>query len=99
MREIKVAPSILSADFSKLGEEIVKIDKAGADYVHIEADYGFLWFGYGWDEPGQWPPGSYKYRVSLGKSEFFTGEFYVRESASDSAPVKDGPARFTRRLK
>jgi len=36
MREIKVAPSILSADFSKLGEEIVKIDKAGADYVHID---------------------------------------------------------------
>lgn len=36
MRDIKVAPSILSADFSKLGEEIVKIDKAGADYVHID---------------------------------------------------------------
>ena len=36
MRDIKVAPSILSADFSRLGEEIVKIDKAGADYVHID---------------------------------------------------------------
>jgi len=33
---IKIAPSILSADFSKLGEEIVKIDKAGADLVHID---------------------------------------------------------------
>ncbi|MEF3254718.1 MAG: ribulose-phosphate 3-epimerase [Deferribacterales bacterium] len=31
-----VAPSILSADFSKLGEEIVAIDKAGADWVHID---------------------------------------------------------------
>lgn len=33
---IKIAPSILSCDFSKLGEEIVAIDKAGADYVHID---------------------------------------------------------------
>ncbi len=31
-----LAPSILSADFSKLGEEIVTIDKAGADYIHID---------------------------------------------------------------
>ena len=33
---IKVAPSILSADFSCLGEEIRKIEKAGADWVHID---------------------------------------------------------------
>lgn len=33
---IKIAPSILSADFSKLGEEIVKITDAGADMVHID---------------------------------------------------------------
>lgn len=33
---IKIAPSILASDFSKLGEEIVKIDKAGADYIHID---------------------------------------------------------------
>lgn len=33
---IKISPSILSADFSKLGEEIQKIDKAGADYIHID---------------------------------------------------------------
>jgi ribulose-phosphate 3-epimerase len=33
---IKIAPSILSADFSRLGEEIVAIDTAGADYVHID---------------------------------------------------------------
>jgi len=31
-----VAPSILSADFSCLGEEIKKIEKAGADWVHID---------------------------------------------------------------
>lgn len=34
--DIKIAPSILSSDFSKLGEEIIAIDKAGADYVHID---------------------------------------------------------------
>ncbi len=33
---IKIAPSILSADFSKLGEEIHNIEKAGADYIHID---------------------------------------------------------------
>lgn len=33
---ILIAPSILSADFSKLGEEIKKIEKAGADWVHVD---------------------------------------------------------------
>ena len=31
-----IAPSILAADFSKLGEEIRAIDKAGADWIHID---------------------------------------------------------------
>lgn len=34
--DFKIAPSILSADFSKLGEEIKLIEKAGADWVHID---------------------------------------------------------------
>lgn len=33
---IKIAPSILAADFSKLGEEITKVEKAGADLIHID---------------------------------------------------------------
>ena len=33
---IKISPSILSADFSKLGEEIIALEKAGADYIHID---------------------------------------------------------------
>lgn len=33
---IKVAPSILSADFAKLGEEVISITKAGADMIHID---------------------------------------------------------------
>ena len=36
MKKILIAPSILSSDFSKLGEEISSIDKAGADYIHID---------------------------------------------------------------
>lgn len=32
----RIAPSILSADFSILGEEVRKIDAAGADYIHID---------------------------------------------------------------
>ena len=35
-REIKIAPSILSADFAKLGAEVEAIDVAGCDYVHID---------------------------------------------------------------
>lgn len=42
MSNIKIAPSILSADFSKLGEEIVAIDKAGANYVHIDVMDGIF---------------------------------------------------------
>ena len=33
---IKISPSILSADFSKLGEEVRALEKAGADYIHID---------------------------------------------------------------
>ncbi|WP_042456268.1 ribulose-phosphate 3-epimerase [Neobacillus dielmonensis] len=33
---VKIAPSILSADFSKLGMEITAVEKAGADYIHID---------------------------------------------------------------
>jgi len=32
----KIAPSILSADFSRLGEEVKAVEKAGADYIHID---------------------------------------------------------------
>jgi len=33
---VKISPSILSADFSRLGAEIVSLDKAGADYIHVD---------------------------------------------------------------
>jgi ribulose-phosphate 3-epimerase len=35
-RKIRVAPSILSADFSRLGEEIRAVEAAGADIVHVD---------------------------------------------------------------
>ena len=33
---IKISPSILSADFSKLGSEVISLERAGADYIHID---------------------------------------------------------------
>ncbi len=33
---IKISPSILSSDFSKLGEEVKALEKAGADYIHVD---------------------------------------------------------------
>ena len=36
MRSIKISPSILSADFSILGDEIKNLEKAGADLIHID---------------------------------------------------------------
>jgi len=36
MSNIRISPSILSADFSRLGEEIRALDKAGADLIHID---------------------------------------------------------------
>ena len=39
---IKIAPSILSADFSKLGEQILKTKEAGAEYLHIDVMDGIF---------------------------------------------------------
>ena len=36
MKKIKISPSILSADFSQLGNEIRKLEEAGADMIHID---------------------------------------------------------------
>ncbi|MBD7936767.1 MULTISPECIES: ribulose-phosphate 3-epimerase [Cytobacillus] len=33
---VKIAPSILSADFSRLGEEILDVERGGADYIHVD---------------------------------------------------------------
>ena len=35
-RRLIVAPSILAADFSRLGEEVRAVDKAGADWIHVD---------------------------------------------------------------
>lgn len=35
-RSVRIAPSILSADFARLGEEVRAVDEAGADYIHVD---------------------------------------------------------------
>jgi ribulose-phosphate 3-epimerase len=35
-RRLKIAPSLLSADFSRIGEEVAMLDRAGVDYLHID---------------------------------------------------------------
>ncbi|WP_375597072.1 ribulose-phosphate 3-epimerase [Devosia sp. Naph2] len=35
-RPLRIAPSILSADFARLGAEVKAIDEAGADYIHVD---------------------------------------------------------------
>ena len=36
MSQVRIAPSILSADFARLGEEVRAIDEAGADFIHVD---------------------------------------------------------------
>ena len=36
MQPVRIAPSILSADFAHLGDEVAAIDRAGADWIHID---------------------------------------------------------------
>ena len=36
MAAVKIAPSILAADFARLGEEVERIDRGGCDYVHVD---------------------------------------------------------------
>lgn len=36
MRRVLIAPSILSADFARLGEEVAAVAKAGADFIHVD---------------------------------------------------------------
>jgi len=36
MNDIYIAPSILSADFAKLGQEVVEVERSGADWLHVD---------------------------------------------------------------
>lgn len=36
IKKVKIAPSVLSADFSKMGEEIKRVEEAGADVIHLD---------------------------------------------------------------
>ncbi|HIO05662.1 TPA: ribulose-phosphate 3-epimerase, partial [Candidatus Poribacteria bacterium] len=36
MKKVKIAPSILAADFSQLGEDVQKVEESGADLIHFD---------------------------------------------------------------
>ena len=36
MKKVKIAPSILAADFSQLGEDVQKVEELGADLIHFD---------------------------------------------------------------
>lgn len=42
MNKIKISPSILSADFTRLGEEVRALEEGGADYIHIDVMDGLF---------------------------------------------------------
>ena len=39
---IILSPSILGADFTKLGEQVAEVDKAGAQYIHLDVMDGIF---------------------------------------------------------
>ena len=41
-KPVRIAPSILSADFARLGEEVRAIEAAGADWVHVDVSNASL---------------------------------------------------------
>ena len=43
---MKIAPSMLSCDFAKMGDELIRIDKGGADWIHLDVNSdtnNFVW--------------------------------------------------------
>ena len=42
MKKIQISPSILSADFSQLGNEIKRLEEGGADMIHVAVSYTHL---------------------------------------------------------
>ena len=42
MKQIKISPSILSADFARLGEQVREAEAAGVEYIHVDVMDGIF---------------------------------------------------------
>jgi ribulose-phosphate 3-epimerase len=56
---VKIAPSILAADFARLGEQVAEAERAGADRIHDRPGLGYYVPGSGF-QPGGTPPAPFK---------------------------------------
>lgn len=81
----KLAPSILSADFSRLGEQVELISKAGADYVHVDVMDGHFVPNISFGAPvmkslNQWETSPYDVHLMIENPDQYIADFVTEKT-------------------